>query len=264
MRSTITVGLGLLVGLWAMITFWALPRLPCPPATEIRTILHKYPAAQHCAKIAVSAEHCVVRLHGRVENSTQRMRLREIVQMMPGVLGVNDGQLRVVGAPFCEILDLLEPLQQHTETQKLGLKVRLIGKEKDKLPIYTAEERILIEITTPAAFDSFVYVDYYTADGQVNHLFPNPLEEINLLPPVSIYTVGQPDEQHMEWQPYAPFGREIITVMVTKYPLVFTPKAPRYDPEPYNLYLDQLQAALPKPSADIGVVFYTIETRAAP
>lgn len=264
MWKTITAGLGLLGALWAVWIFWYLPRLPCPPIAEISAVLKNAPVLQHCTAVTVSAEHCVVRLQGRVENETQRARVRAMVQALPGVVAVNDGLLRTVGVPFCEILDVLEPLQRQVQAQPIGVKVRLINKEQDKRPVYTEEERIAIEVTTPAAFESFVYVDYYTTDGQVHHLFPNPFEEINLLPPASVYTVGQADEHHQEWQPYPPFGREMIAVIVARHPLVFTPKAPRYDPEPYNLYLDQLKAALPPQLTDIGAVLYMIETRAKP
>src|SRR5262249_33877476 len=87
-------------------------------------------------------------------------------------------------------------------------------------------------------FDSFVYVDYYSTDGQVQHLFPNITEPLNLLSPRQVYTVGQPDDKHMKWTPLPPFGRELITVIATKQPLVFTPKAPRYDPESARSYHD--------------------------
>jgi hypothetical protein len=199
-----------------------------------------------------------------VENAAQRMRLREAAQKIRGVFTVHDASLRIVGAPFCEILDVLEPLQRPAEASRLGFQVQLLNKIGQKLPVYTQGEHIMIEVTTPAAFESFVYVDYYTTDGQVQHLFPNLQEEINHFPPRSVYTVGQPDEQHMAWQPYPPFGREMISVLVSRKPLIFNPKAPRYDPEPYTLYLDQLRQAIPKNRPDIEAAIYTIETRANP
>ena len=107
------------------------------------------------------------------------------------------------------------------------------------------------------------YVDYYSTDGQVQHLFPNIKEPLNFLPPRSVYTVGQPDDKHVEWKPLPPFGRELISVIATKQPLVFTPKAPRYDPESARSYLDQLHQAIPRDlsQAEIAALFYPIETR---
>jgi hypothetical protein len=36
--------------------------------------------------------------------------------------------MRIVEAPFCEVLDILEPVQKHAETHDFGLKVRLVNK----------------------------------------------------------------------------------------------------------------------------------------
>jgi Domain of unknown function (DUF4384) len=140
----------------------------------------------------------------------------------------------------------------------------LIYITRNHCPVYAQGENLIVEVTTPAQFESFVYVDYYSTDGQVQHLFPNIKEPINLLLPRHVYTVGQPDEKHIEWKPLPPFGRELITVIATKQPLVFTPKAPRYDPEPARSYLDQLRQAIPRDEAlakaEIAALFYPIET----
>lgn len=257
---------GLVAVLIAVYIFWSLSGPPCPPVAEITARIRQHPAAQQCANVSVTMERCVVRLQGRVENAVQRTRLREVVQNIRGIAFINDAQLRLVGDPFCEILDFLEPLQKQTEIRDLDLKVVLVDKEDQKVPVYVQGENLIIEVTTPAQFESFVYVDYYTTDGQVQHLFPNPQEELNFLAPRSVYTVGQPDGQHIEWKPFPPFGRELVTVIVTKQPLVFTPMTPRYDPEPASIYLDQLRQALPRDltQAEMAVAVYTIETRAQP
>jgi hypothetical protein len=259
--------IGLAIVLVAVYLFWYLPSFPsCPPLTEIQARIQQHPATQQCANVSVMAEHCVVRLQGRVENETQRTRLREVAQQIKGITHVNDALLRVVEKPFCEVLETLEPVQKHAEAQDFGLKVRLVKKEGQRQPVYVQGEHLIIEVTAPAKFQSFVYVDYYTTDGQVQHLFPNLQEALNLLQPRSVYTVGQPDGQHFEWKPLPPFGRELITVIATKEPLLFTPRAPRYDPEPASLYIDQLRQALPRnlAQAEIAVAFYSIETRDRP
>jgi hypothetical protein len=198
-----------------------------------------------------------------VENETQRTRLRDAVRNIKGVTDVSDVGLQMIGPPFCDVLDLLEPLQQQTAAQAPGFAVRLINKDVRGRPIYVQSEHLIIEVTTPAKFESFVYVDYYTTDGQVQHLFPNPQEVWNLFKPQSVHTLGRPDHSGLTWKPLPPFGRELITVIATKKPLIFTPKAPRYEPEPATLYLNQLRQALPRElsPAEIAVAFYVIETR---
>ena len=254
------------VAIWALYRFWHLSSTPpCPPLAEIEAQLRRDPAAQQCADIAVEVDRCVVKLQGRIESEESRARLRSVVQNIRGITYVNDTLMRIVEAPFCVVLDILEPVQKHAETHDFGLKVRLVNKEGKKSPVYVQGENLIIEVTTPAQFASFVYVDYYSTDGQVQHLFPNIKEPLNLFPPRSVYTVGQPDDKHIEWKPLPPFGRELITVIATKQPLLFTPKTPRYDPEMASAYLDQLRQAIPRDEAlaqaEIAATFYSIETR---
>jgi hypothetical protein len=258
----IIAGLG--IALWAGYRYWLLPSpSPCPPASEIEAQIKQDPAAQECADIAVEVASCVVKLQGRLESPEQLARLRSVAQSIRGIAYINDALVRFVEAPFCKVFDLLEPVQKHAETHDFGLKVRLVNKEGKQTPVYVQGENLIIEVTTPAKFESFVYVDYYSTDGQVQHLFPNLREAINFFPPRSVYTVGQPDGQHFEWKPLPPFGRELITVIATKQPLLFTPKTPRYDPELATSYLDQLRQAIPRDlsQAEIAAIFYTIETR---
>jgi len=260
--GVIVVGLG--VAIWAIYRFWHLSSTPpCPPVAQIEAQLRQDPAAQQCADLAVQADRCVVKLQGRIESEENRARLRSVVQNIRGITYVNDTLMRIVEAPFCEVLDILEPVQKHAATHNFGLKVRLVNKEDKKSLVYVQGENLIIEVTTPAQFESFVYVDYYSTDGQVQHLFPNIKEALNFLPPRSTYIVGQPDDKHVEWKPLPPFGRELITVIATKQPLVFTPKAPRYDPESARSYLDQLHQAIPRDlaQAEIAATFYPIETR---
>ena len=260
--GVVIVGLG--VAIWAIYRFWHLSSTPpCPPVSAIEAQIRQDPAAQQCADIAVEVDRCVVKLQGRIESEENRARLRSVVQNIHGITYVNDTLMPIVEAPFCEVLDILEPVQKHAETHDFGLKVRLVNKEGKKFPVYVQGENLIIEVTTPAQFESFVYVDYYSTDGQVQHLFPNIKEALNLLPARSVYTVGQPDDKHVEWKPLPPFGRELITVIATRQPLVFTPRAPRYDPESARSYLDQLHPAIPRDlsQVEIAATFYTIETR---
>ena len=260
--GAVVVGLG--VAIWAIYRFWHLSSTPpCPPVSAIEAQIRQDPAAQQCADLSVEVDRCVVKLQGRIESEENRARLRSVVQNIRGITYVNDTLMRIVEAPFCEVLDILEPVQKHAETHGFGLKVRLVNKEGKKSPVYVQGENLIIEVTTPTQFDSFVYVDYYSTDGQVQHLFPNITESLNLLSPRSVYTVGQPDDKHIKWTPLPPFGRELISVIATKQPLIFTPKAPRYDPESARSYLDQLHQAIPRDlsQAEIAATFFTIETR---
>jgi hypothetical protein len=128
-------------------------------------------------------------------------------------------------------------------------------------PLYVAGESLTIDVTTPAKFQSYVYVDYYTADGQVGHLFPNAVEPRHVFAPNSVYTVGKPgDPQRVAWKIEPPFGLELVSVIASKTPLF---QNPRYDPEQTQAYLEALRRGLPKDAADadIAATFGFITTR---
>jgi len=174
---------GLVIVGWAVYQFWYLAgRSSCPAATDITARVLQHPAARQCASVTVTVEQCHVRLQGRVENDAQRERLLETVQKIRGITSVNTRALTTVEAPFCEVMDLLEPLQRHATARQDGCKARLLNKEGQQLPTYAQGEHLIIEVLTPATFASFVYVDYYTTDGQVQHLFPNLQEALNFFP----------------------------------------------------------------------------------
>jgi hypothetical protein len=121
--------------LWVGYTLWNKNKLPlCPPVSEIMDEIRKDPAVLQCTDISVEIDRCVVRLQGRMESPEQLARLRGVVQSLRGITYINDTLVRIVEAPFCEVMDLLEPLQKHAETHDFGLKVRLVNKEGKKSP----------------------------------------------------------------------------------------------------------------------------------
>ena len=144
--------------------------------------------------------------------------------------------------PFCEVLALLEPVQTHADAHAFGFAAR---SNKASTPlVYTEGEDLLIEVTTPAQFESYIYVDFYDSDGRVHYLFFNP--ELNRpFPPQSVHTLGYADGQPV-WGIGPPYGRGLVTVIASKTPLVFPPLEPRDDPGSAALYLARLRQALPQ------------------
>lgn len=266
MQKTIAgiTGLGVLLGTGYL--FWRSSASTCPSLAQVTAQVQQHPAVRQCANIVVAIEGCTVRLQGRMANAAQHTLLREAIQKLPGIAQVNDAAVQFVGPPFCEVLDLLEPFHTRPEARDSSLGVTLVNKPGGKTPVYIQGEHLTLEITTPDKFASYLYVDYYTVDGQVQHLFPNSQETSHFFRPRSVYVVGQLAKQHMPWKVLPPFGQELLTVIASKQPLVFTPQAPRYNPEPAHLYISQLLQALPKgkTTTDVATVNYLMETRAKP
>jgi hypothetical protein len=146
------------------------------------------------------------------------------------------------------------------EKQGLGLTARP-DKQGDP-PLYFNSERFSIAVKAPTNFESYVYVDYYSTDETVGHLFPNTAETSNRLAPYSSYTVGQPNGPR-PWEITPPFGRDLVTVIASKAQLF---AQPRPESEPARTYLKDLRQALARDrsTSDLAATFYFIQTQDRP
>ena len=142
------------------------------PVLAIEAQIRQDPAAQQCADLSVEVDRCVVKLQGRIESEENRARLRSVVQNIRGITYVNDTLIRIVEAPFCEVLDILEPVQKHAETHAFGLKVRLVNKEGKKSPVYVQGENLIIEVTTPRSLRALSTLITTRQMGKSSTCFP--------------------------------------------------------------------------------------------
>jgi type IV/VI secretion system ImpK/VasF family protein len=270
-QHLLKAGLAVLVAvplvLFVIYWFWLPPSPEAPPIggptgpgptleALIRRWLDDHRELIACGKVsvdAVNAQTGIVSLGGRVVSEARRAEIRNGVQRIKGVTRVNDQPLQIIPRPFCEVVELLEPLQERAEGQRFGLAMRL--NKTEAKPIYRRDENLVVTVQTPTAFESHVYVDYYTADAGVGHLFPNSQERKNVFRPGSAVVVGE----GMTWQIQPPFGLELVTVIASKTPL-FLP--PRLEPESETAeaYLNVLRPAL-KSASEVVATFYFITTQ---
>jgi hypothetical protein len=228
---------------------------------SVRQGLAAHPHILECAAVSVDAvqdQAGIVTLGGRVVHEGQRTEIRSSVQSIVGVTEVKD-TFRIIPRPFCEVLDILEPLYKQAADQGRGL-VTQLNTPGDN-PVYFGGESLIISGQTPPTFPGYVYVDYYTTDQMVAHLFPeqNPGPSLE---PNTTFTVGQPKEHPAAWIIQPPFGLELVTVIASKVPL-FT--VPRNGSEPAGAYINELRQALSprRAQADVAATYYIIITRPA-
>jgi type VI secretion system protein ImpK len=246
----------LCLGLWMV---WREAPLPCLSPDMSGPIITQMLLEQPCAQIAATVEGCAVTLAGRVASEEQRAQIHQVVQRLASSARVDDA-LYLLPRPFCEVLALLEPVQTHAEAHALSFAAR---PNKASAPlVYTEGEDLLIEVTTPAQFESYIYVDFYDDAGRVLYLFFNP--ELNRpFLPQSVHTLGYADGQPA-WGIGPPYGRGLVTVIASKTPLVFPALDPRDDPGSAALYLARLRQALPQEAvlAEVAATFFFLETHA--
>lgn len=218
------------------------------------------PYQQQCTKISiesVDAQTGVVSLGGLVTGEAQRAEIRKLVQSIKGVTRVNDLS-QVVLRIFCEVIDLLEPLRDRSEKQGTGLAMRL--NKPGGNPVYYSDELLSIEVRAPAKFESYLYVDYYSTDAKVTHLFPNGLERMRLFPRNDSYTVGQPGyPDRKEWKIQPPPGLELVTLIASSARL-FPPQRFGLETEEGGTYLNELRRVLPNDisKGEVAATFHFI------
>jgi type IV/VI secretion system ImpK/VasF family protein len=242
--------------------FWLAPPSPpvVPLAERAKQWLDSHPESLACAKVtSVGIQGSVVSLGGRVASEAQAAEIRQGVQSLERGVQVKDA-FQIIPRPFCEVLDLLEPFKQRNEDASFGLTASL-NKQGDP-PLYFHNEKFTVEGKTPGKFASYVYIDYYSSDDTVGHLFPSAQQTSNRFGPSSSYTAGEVNGRYL-WEILPPFGRDLVTVIASKTPLF---SRPRPDSEPAGTYLKDLRQGLPRDvsTAETAATFYFIRTQEKP
>ncbi len=141
------------------------------------------------------------------------------------------------GAPaLCEPLSVLEPLRRTNAAAASPVSIRL---EAQGTPL-RAGQSLVLDIAAPD-FPAHLQVDYFTTDGNVVHLLPNPMETSGRVEPLSVRHLGDRKSGGRFWTIGPPFGDELLVVVASALPL-FT--APRPEAEAAADYLPELKRVL--------------------
>ncbi len=121
-----------------------------------------------------------------------------------------------------------------------------------------------VTVTAPA-FDSFLYVDYYTREGYVVHLFPNGLESDNRMAAGARRQLGDPQGGGRFWRIGAPFGHELIVATASSIPMLRErrPQEAERAADFVPVFLAALAETARRGTA-VAITLRQIETTAAP
>jgi hypothetical protein len=154
----------------------------------------------------------------------------------------------------CKVIELFGPYWANNVSTASGASIRT----REKNNQFTEGEPLVVEITTPA-YETFVNVDYYSLDGGVVHMIPGPLAMNNQAPASYRAVIGDLGE----WTVSGPFGKELVTVLLTPRPL-FNKVRDEYDNRDDYLAAvkQQLERIADKSGKDkITADFVIIETK---
>lgn len=196
-----------------------------------------------CSELSASVDtEGAVTVSGFVSKPAE---IEQVRRDIAAIDGVESGQydIRVRIWPHCEVIALLKPYSERNINQNMGLQVTPTTGHSDR---FIEGERIIVKLQQ-ANYDGYLYVDYYTVEGQVAHLYPNALEpnSSRRLRAGEQFNVG---EAGRSWTIGPPFGQELITVIASPTPL-FDALRPEIEPDA-RTYLSLLRARLEAGRAD--------------
>jgi type IV/VI secretion system ImpK/VasF family protein len=234
--TALALGLAALCAAVIAYLFWPAPHRP---QADIIADLRQRLASFQCWQLDAvdfQMQTGIAALAGRVESEEQRQQIHQAAKGVPEVTEVQD-TFTVVPRPFCEVLDLLAPVQARGSQARFDLSVR---PQKGCATTYYRAENLVVSVNAQKALQ-YVYVDYYVADrSSVAHLMPNPKQTDNFLKSGTSLTIGDPSSD-TQWQVQPPFGMELITVISTPQAL-FAQRRPPV--ETVSSYLADLRHAL--------------------
>lgn len=162
-----------------------------------------------CSAFDTSLKDGVLKLRGFVPGKFDVQRLEKDLLALQGAKQIQTNLVQVEPVN-CKVIDLFGPYWVHNISTASGTSIQT----REKNNQFTEGEPLVVEITTPA-YETFVNVDYYSLDGGVVHMIPGPRAINNQAPASYKAIIGDLGE----WVVSAPFGKELVTILLTPRPL---------------------------------------------
>ena len=186
------------------------------PKPSILAPVQQQLASLPCSDLVVEADEDkgAVKVDGYVSRADD---ISAVKQRVDGVEGVKSStvnvQLRIW--PHCEVVKILAQYKARNSDSGYGLSITPSTGHSDR---FLENENVIVKLQQ-ANYDGYLYVDYYTVNGAVAHMYPNTGEPDSgrLIQSAEQFEVGATPSK--TWTVSAPFGQELITVIASPTPL---------------------------------------------
>ncbi|RYF35356.1 MAG: type IV / vi secretion system, dotu [Comamonadaceae bacterium] len=207
------------------------PGAALPSATQV---LAQHLAGYACSDLAASpGADGQILVSGFVPLPDDVARVERDVRAMPGMKAASfDIRLRVW--PHCEVVDILKPYQARNRDKAFGLRLAAPSARDGRL---REGDTVLIELNA-AHYDSYVQVDYFTADGSVQHLSRGPAQGRAVAGQKASFGKDIPSS----WLVSPPFGPVLVSALSSPAPFPEMGEQPPF--ELASAYLLKLREAL--------------------
>ncbi|SOY47054.1 serine/threonine protein kinase [Cupriavidus taiwanensis] len=225
------------------------PPAPVPPAPVAAAAAElsmaevgKLLAAVPCSLLAGARQDQTLHVRGYLAESVGAARLREQLSGLPGAKALREVvvEAQPLAADKCEVASMIAPYWSGNRQGATASSLQLRGKGTQ----LTEGAPMVLDLRTPAQ-DSYVYVDYFAADGKVAHMVPSQRIPAHQAPPAYHATIGDSGD----WIVSAPFGNELVVLLTTPAPLF---AARRAEVESRQEYLRALEKPLAQMARTYG------------
>ncbi|SPC11906.1 serine/threonine protein kinase [Cupriavidus taiwanensis] len=215
---------------------------PAPPAELSMAEVGKLLAAVPCSLLAAARQDQTLHVRGYLAESVGAARLREQLGGLPGARALREVVVdaQPLAADKCEVAAMIAPYWSGHRQGATASSLQLRGKGTQ----LTEGSPMVLDLRTPGQ-DSYVYVDYFAADGKVAHMVPSQRVPAHQAPPAHHATIGDSGD----WIVSPPFGNELVVLLTTPAPLFASRRA---EVESRQEYLRALEKPLAQMARTYG------------
>lgn len=206
-----------------------------------------------CSALMATLDDGELEVRGFLGRRVGTPQLKKMLSAIPGAKSI-DIDAEPVADADCPVVETFAPYWKRNQEAGRTAVIRTRGRNGT----LTEGESLIVDIKTPA-YPTYAYVDYFVLDGSVAHLVPNLRSRAHQAPANHEAAIGSLGN----WVIAAPFGSELIVLLLTPAPL-FDPVRPEVESRAQYLQLlrKQLAQMADKPGAErIVADFVQITTR---
>jgi hypothetical protein len=231
-RKRIWLAAGAFGAIWALagltVALWSAPSIE-----EMRTDLIAATSGYQCSDLSASVTpDRGLMVSGFAATPEDIERLRRAAQSIRGVTKLSY-EVKLRSWPHCEAAAILKPLIEQGGRNPATLSLASPGSEAH------IGEPLVLDVRS-AGFDSYVYIDYFTAGDQVLHLLPNDKDVDNHKPVANHFLLGRWPMKRC-WVLGGEAGQQLVTFVSSSRRLF---AAQRRETENVRDYLPALTQAL--------------------
>ena len=234
---------------------------------QVRDGIEDILAAVPCARLQTTfiPETGALELRGHIPEDALRGPVLAALRAQVGEAIPLSDQLLILPRPQCGALSGIADVGLPQSTEQLT-NPRVIGADGfAQNYTYLDGQRLSLDLVAPD-YDSFVYVDYFAADGSVIHLQPNDIVPLEFASAKSLLSVGRvrADGPSLKLTVGAPFGQEIAAAFAASVPLYDGLRPVQEPAAPYLTFLKQqvARARAEHPDFKGEWVYFFISTQA--